>query len=334
MSATETSITFDLTFMVNMMRQFLITSALALACVLGVATTGSAQITWEPSVNLFQGMTEQTFVDTTGELAVALNGSAETIVENLDPTVNGVTFVNTSVGTAVTGPNGQSITLNGGTDNVGSFGDGEFTGDTDIFHLLRGATFGVESVTLGGLVVGNDYRIQVFTNDARNNRTLLFQTGFGDGTGSTAPVGISDLNNSPVGSMVDPNTGNNVPITPVFPETSAGDSIIGTFTADATSLTFVVFGSNTDPANFTVSTEETINGRAQINGIQLRDVTEMVPEVLKGDVNLDGGVTFLDINPFIVVLSSNGFQAEADCDCDGDVDFLDIQPFIDILAGL
>lgn len=56
-------------------------------------------------------------------------------------------------------------------------------------------------------------------------------------------------------------------------------------------------------------------------------------DVLKGDVDLSGTVTFLDINPFIMVLSSNGFQAEADCDCDGDVDFLDIQPFIDILAG-
>lgn len=56
-------------------------------------------------------------------------------------------------------------------------------------------------------------------------------------------------------------------------------------------------------------------------------------EVLKGDVDLDGSVTFLDINPFIGVLSSNGSQAEADCNCDGTVDFLDIQPFIDILAG-
>jgi len=54
---------------------------------------------------------------------------------------------------------------------------------------------------------------------------------------------------------------------------------------------------------------------------------------LKGDVNLDGMVTFLDINPFIVLLSASAYQAEADCDCDGDLDFLDIQPFIDILAG-
>lgn len=55
--------------------------------------------------------------------------------------------------------------------------------------------------------------------------------------------------------------------------------------------------------------------------------------VLKGDVNLDGEVTFLDINPFIMVLSSSGTQAEADCNCDGMVTFLDIQAFIDILAN-
>ena len=52
-----------------------------------------------------------------------------------------------------------------------------------------------------------------------------------------------------------------------------------------------------------------------------------------GDVNLDGVVDFLDIAPFIAVLSSQGFQAEADIDENGVVDFLDIQPFIDLLAG-
>lgn len=56
-------------------------------------------------------------------------------------------------------------------------------------------------------------------------------------------------------------------------------------------------------------------------------------DVLKGDVDLNGTVNFLDINPFITLLSTNGFSAEADCDCDGDLDFLDIQPFINILAG-
>lgn len=68
----------------------------------------------------------------------------------------------------------------------------------------------------------------------------------------------------------------------------------------------------------------------------LSDPSVAVPcdgAVLKGDVNLDGSVTFLDINPFIQLLSSSGFQAEADCNCSGNLDFLDIAPFIDILAG-
>lgn len=53
---------------------------------------------------------------------------------------------------------------------------------------------------------------------------------------------------------------------------------------------------------------------------------------LLGDVNLDGTVNFLDINPFIGVLSSGGFQAEADCDESGAVNFLDITVFIAILS--
>ena len=55
--------------------------------------------------------------------------------------------------------------------------------------------------------------------------------------------------------------------------------------------------------------------------------------VLKGDVDLNGTVEFLDIQPFIGVLTANGDQAEADCDCNGVVNFLDIQSFIDILAS-
>jgi hypothetical protein len=54
---------------------------------------------------------------------------------------------------------------------------------------------------------------------------------------------------------------------------------------------------------------------------------------LLGDVNLSGTVDFLDITPFIAVLSSNGFQAEADCDQSAAVDFLDTTPFIAILSG-
>ena len=58
-----------------------------------------------------------------------------------------------------------------------------------------------------------------------------------------------------------------------------------------------------------------------------------------GDVNLSGstianssGVDFFDIAPFVSLLSSGGFERQADCNGDGSVNFLDVAPFIDILA--
>ena len=55
-----------------------------------------------------------------------------------------------------------------------------------------------------------------------------------------------------------------------------------------------------------------------------------VPPAL-GDINLDGSVDFLDIAPFITILSTGGFQNEADANQDGSVTFFDIAPFITLL---
>ena len=52
-----------------------------------------------------------------------------------------------------------------------------------------------------------------------------------------------------------------------------------------------------------------------------------------GDCNLDGFVNFLDIAPFIELLTSGVFLDQADCDQNGFVNFLDIAPFIAILSG-
>ena len=71
--------------------------------------------------------------------------------------------------------------------------------------------------------------------------------------------------------------------------------------------------------------------RDWILALSATDIT--VAETLIGDVDLSGGVDFLDISPFIAILSSGAFQAEADCDGSGAVDFLDISPFIAILSG-
>ena len=63
----------------------------------------------------------------------------------------------------------------------------------------------------------------------------------------------------------------------------------------------------------------------------LRIIT--APSFSLGDVDMDGVVDFLDIAPFISILSSTDFQIEADIDQDGDVDFFDISPFIELLSG-
>ena len=58
-----------------------------------------------------------------------------------------------------------------------------------------------------------------------------------------------------------------------------------------------------------------------------------LPPVLRGDVNQDGTVDFLDIVPFVSVFSSGDFLAEADVNRDEVVNGLDIRPFVRLLAG-
>lgn len=62
---------------------------------------------------------------------------------------------------------------------------------------------------------------------------------------------------------------------------------------------------------------------------------EVVPDTpfLLGDVDLSGTVNFLDIAPFIALVSTGQFQLEADTDLNGAVNFLDIGPFIAILGN-
>ena len=74
-------------------------------------------------------------------------------------------------------------------------------------------------------------------------------------------------------------------------------------------------------------------GGANDGGYARVFVSQITPNCLLGDMDLSGTIDFLDIQPFIAVLSGGTNQCEADCDQSGMVDFLDIQPFIAILSG-
>ena len=87
---------------------------------------------------------------------------------------------------------------------------------------------------------------------------------------------------------------------------------------------------------FSAVDPDPINGDGMSRFNLFEDVTiafPTPPSVVLGDVNQDGAVDFLDIAPFITLLSSSVFQAEADVNEDGDVDFLDIGPFITLLSS-
>lgn len=62
--------------------------------------------------------------------------------------------------------------------------------------------------------------------------------------------------------------------------------------------------------------------------------TVMVSDFLLGDVNCDGAVTLLDVEPFVELLSTGGFSAKADFNMDGVITLLDIQGFVDALNGM
>ncbi len=52
-----------------------------------------------------------------------------------------------------------------------------------------------------------------------------------------------------------------------------------------------------------------------------------------GDVNQDGVISLLDVDPFVALLTGGGFQCEADINQDGVVSLLDVNPFVTILTG-
>ena len=56
-------------------------------------------------------------------------------------------------------------------------------------------------------------------------------------------------------------------------------------------------------------------------------------EILLGDVNGSGTVDFADLSPFLSLLASGEFQAEADVNESGAVDFADLSPFLSLLAS-
>jgi hypothetical protein len=67
---------------------------------------------------------------------------------------------------------------------------------------------------------------------------------------------------------------------------------------------------------------------------EIKDVMDSIPDLtLLGDVNLDGEVNGLDVDPFVDVLLNGPYQAEADMNVDQVVNGLDVDPFVAAVVG-
>ena len=75
-------------------------------------------------------------------------------------------------------------------------------------------------------------------------------------------------------------------------------------------------------------------GNWDFSQLNTQGIVSVVGASALGDINQDNTVNFLDIAPFINILSTAVYFGPADCNEDGVVDFLDINPFIAILTGL
>lgn len=125
----------------------------------------------------------------------------------------------------------------------------------------------------------------------------------------------------------------------------AGDSGVNTTTPDLTAIVqeivdqpnwssgnAMVFIFQNDPLDTSERIAVSFDGNPTQSAVLHVDFTFEASPLL-GDVNLDSVVNFLDIAPFIAILSAQTFQAEADISGNEVVDFLDIAPFIAILSG-
>ena len=205
-------------------------------------------------------ITQDNNVSVNGTLVFAINGSETTA--NTPTTVNGVNFIasNRADAGAVAqsqSPGNESILTTLGNDNISSFEAGGI--NSPIGDIIRGGWWGTTSgasasVTLTGLNAGQLYEVQLFSNDARGNRSDAYISRVDNGAGGT---GIDlELNNQPNGDR-------------------AGDFGIGTFTADSSTQSFNITGILNNSAN---------GGRVQVNAIQLRSLE--APDLLPGAVPL------------------------------------------------
>ena len=245
------------------MKNICIVASLAVAMVVGTSINANASdIIWGTAIPIDDA---GAFVDKTGSLLVAINSD-----DDGDSFINGVNFESADLASwnaGISGNNGIAVFSNaieGNYDSTFVQGGGPPAPITDsaINNLIGSAIWDTQTVTLTGLTPGDTYIVQIISNDSRNNRSDDFLAILSDGVNNVetslanGTAGLNPLSNS-APTDADPSL--------------PGSAIIGAFVADATTQTFELGGSSNGGASLNS------NGRAHINGFQLRTTAEVVP---------------------------------------------------------
>ena len=92
-------------------------------------------------------------------------------------------------------------------------------------------------------------------------------------------------------------------------------------------------GSNNGGGRLLYRANDGVNGPSGARDFRFSILSPAEGGGLVGDVNCDGDIDLLDVEPFVALLTANEFDAKADINGDGTVDLLDVGPFVDLLTG-
>ena len=92
-------------------------------------------------------------------------------------------------------------------------------------------------------------------------------------------------------------------------------------------------GSNNGGGRLLYRANDGVNGPSGARDFRFSILSPAEGGGLVGDVNCDGDIDLLDVEPFVALLTANEFDAKADINGDGTVDSLDVGPFVDLLTG-
>ena len=282
----------------------------ALAAILMATASASAQITWTGGFDITTAAAD---VETGGTLVIGIDAAGGGDGMTVTPVVgqNGISVDFIQYGQDASDANTGGIVgvAGGGATFTSKFRNGAGFGgsgsdygplvDDGWFHGGEAVDFDTpafsqETITITGLVDGDDYLIQYWAQDF--NRPDGFETVLDEGAADSPSILLSPRAASADGEE------------PVV--TDFGQFAIGTFTADATGTVTIGVSGFLDPDSPNL-------GRSQLNAFQLRNLSQEPVPTPTGDFDGNGVVDCADLDGYIGNIGATVTPALAPLDFDG-----------------